>query len=584
MPIELLLSDLDRREAVLPDVLPDGSVPFVTPLVPPNPFVFHGGNQRDSLAIQNWAIIVPRKAVILATWVQSLADLRWAQSGQAVSRDRWIFPVDPGMSRAAAGVWRHEVLDRIRLERRPRYILILGDLDEVSLELQQELMTSAFVGRLCFKTDDGAPDREGYRAYCDKVCALERDRAWHDWRDDARFLFYADRAPGECSLQIAYTDLVRQSYSDAEADSDLPCAELLRFGHPGHPWQASDGDDAAAARSLLHWARDVHPSILLSVSHGAGVCDDRQRKLQGALMIHDARTGEREVWDHSRFADRSFLPGGFWFLKACFGAGTPATSVYAHWLEQLTNQDLVRANPSIALQYLARDGRGFLARLPQVALASPRGPLGVVSHVDLTWTFGFQNPIGDPEHPMASSGYSPYYDMLRMVAMGSRLGNALSSLSERANEVATHLVQLYDEHQQHSSDVQRYHALRAWLWMQYLDLSGYVLLGDPAAQVPTAGARIACEQDEMPRHHRRGNSAGVSDRAAFHQDPEAMATAVLRKLEGVGENLIASELGIATDLLREWETVYREAGLAAMRALCSTRTSHCGHLPNDESK
>src|SRR5262249_30467100 len=87
---------------------------------------------------------------------------------------------------------------------------------------------------------------------------------------------------------------------------------------------------------LLAAATAADPAVLLSMSHGDGApragwaSTDEQRRLQGAMSF-----GRGGVLAGHDLATRPFLPGGIWFMFACYGAGTPDTSVYRPWLEGL---------------------------------------------------------------------------------------------------------------------------------------------------------------------------------------------------------------------------------------------------------
>src|SRR5262245_54561146 len=85
-----------------------------------------------------------------------------------------------------------------------------------------------------------------------------------------------------------------------------------------------------------------------------------------------------------------FLPGGVWVMFACFGAGTPSRSAYHHWLARWQASGEHDGDLAPVLASLPADGEpAFLAALPQAALASPSGPLAVIGHLDLAWSYGF---------------------------------------------------------------------------------------------------------------------------------------------------------------------------------------------------
>ncbi len=553
MSTNLLLTDIASLASVLGQLAEHsaGHAPAPEQRVPSN-LVW-----SDDLGLEKWGVVVPQSAAgeQMLQWIRPLRERRMQQCGvDAAGLDELVFRVAPGMSLPEARRWRMEYEQTARA-RRPGYLLILGDLHEVSHELQQEMMMVAGVGRLCFTTPDGQPDRAGYEAYCAKVCDAEARR--QDWNARARLLFYASH-DGSTAIQDGYHDLIRRCYVDAGKDPQLAAEGLHLFGRAeDHEWYADDAGAEARGRTLLHTAEMPEPAVLMSLTHGAGVTDPaRQRLRQGALVLRESAGQRRaEILDHTFFA-RRFLPGGFWFYKACFGAGTPAASVYEHWLEALYRLGRHGEDPRAALTYLAQGSQPFVARVPQVTLAHPEGPLGVLGHVDLAWTFGFQG-VDEADLDSVHGDHGPYYEVLRMLVHGSRFGRAVATLSDKAQRLGTHLATVYRAAEAEGGSSEKLLALRAWLWMRYLDLSGYILLGDPACQVPTSAARAVVEQDQRRAAGTAQPSAGPSvDRM------EEAVLACLRQRKPLSE--IAREAGIHATTLERWVRTYKEAGRRAL--------------------
>ncbi len=155
---------------------------------------------------------------------------------------------------------------------------------------------------------------------------------------------------------------------------------------------AYEGADEARRAFLARIARP-EPSMLFTMSHGLGAprggwtSRDHQRALQGAMSLG---AGVRIAADE--IGAEPFLPGGIWFFLACYGGGTPATSAYHHWLARLREAGGFGGRLDGVLAGLPKPGeRPFIAALPQAALANPRGPLAVMAHIDLAWTYSFQD-------------------------------------------------------------------------------------------------------------------------------------------------------------------------------------------------
>jgi hypothetical protein len=573
MSFELLLTDLRTLDPAFDLPLDAAGVHRAPRPEQRAPTALSVPGHSNDLVRERWGVVVPDTPAgnERLAWIQPLGELRRRQCGLD---ELPILRVPPGARGPAARQWRARY-ESMHPQRRPGYLLLLGDLDEIPLEVQQELMVSASVGRLCFTTEEGQPDRAGYEAYSSKLCSAEA--AQRDWNDPAQLLFYAAR-DGTQAVETGYLDLIRLCYRDARADQQLQAEGKLAvediriFGSAAdHQWHAQQ--EQARGSTLVHFAEMRQPAVLLSMTHGAGITDVVSQRLhQGALVLGEAAGQRRkEVLEHGYFS-RRFLPSGFWFLKACFGAGTPTTSAYQRWLEELRRLGVCASDPRAVLEYLAPQ-RPFVARLPQVALAHPDGPLGVLGHVDLAWTFGYQSRSEVDGRVQAEHG--PYYDVIRGVVSGSRFGPAVASLSEKLQALGTHLATLYRDSEPGRVD-EAMLALRSWLWMRYSDLAGYILLGDPAAQVPTRAARdvatpaeprsksvlrkIGPQQAERPPS---GPTTMPPDRLA------SMEQAVLAYIQRKQPSQLAKQAGVSVTTLEHWVHTYQEAGSRALSGLTS---------------
>ena len=133
-----------------------------------------------------------------------------------------------------------------------------------------------------------------------------------------------------------------------------------------------------------------------------------------------------------------FLPGGVWFCVACYGAGTPPSSAFYPWLAQLAEQGGSREHAAAVLRALPRAGeRPFVAALPQALLANPAGPLAMIGHMDLAWTFGFTDPDG------RQSRASRMHAAQRALFGGSRAGVGLDAIMHAYREVNDDLMARY---------------------------------------------------------------------------------------------------------------------------------------------
>jgi hypothetical protein len=470
--LDLLLADAATGRPVLVDGLPRVSLlrappPRRTRRGDDAPFLDRPDASPNDLRAQRWGVVAPTGAEgdrILEA-LTPLLRLREVEQG-APAR---IYRVEHDMSPGRAVDWKHDVYRArdVPESERPRYLLIAGDLDQISLELQQSLANSALVGRIHFADARGALDPCGYAAYAAKVVARSSSPAMEPLPD---LCLYTAR-DGTRATEMGYAQLVR------------PClADAARLRSAGHLLAANVREIAATCTDdLIRAVAGARPSVLLSVSHGLGAPSEgwpsveRQRASQGALAL---RRGEELGADRVRSGP--FLPGGMWFCLACFSAGTPSASAYHPWLAQIGASS---GHIESVLQSLPRRGeRPFLAAMPQAALANPEGPLAVIGHVDLAWSSVFSDPRD------ASKGqHARILSTLKALVNGSRAGVALDALMRFYRETNDDLTASYQAEQDAEvrgrldpTDAEE----RGHLWMLRNDLRGYVLLGDPAARLP----------------------------------------------------------------------------------------------------
>jgi hypothetical protein len=252
----LLLADADQRRPVLaPEALGRDALARVPGLeerlARPGFLGDPGGNPND-LARQRWGVIAPPGKVgdELLEAIRPLIEHRAAQQGADVRH--YHAPAIGGT--AAANAWIRQTYrsESTPEHERPGYLLLLGDLPQVSAELQLQLGTAAQVGRLCF--DDAA----GYRAYADKVLRHEKAPPSRS----ARALFFTTH-DGSDETSSGYDALILPALElcDAVPRRDYPVREILEVGAP---------DDWSMAR-LLEAARESDPSVLFTLSHGLGL-------------------------------------------------------------------------------------------------------------------------------------------------------------------------------------------------------------------------------------------------------------------------------------------------------------------------
>ena len=521
------------------------------------PHLGHDGDRNDM--DQGWGVLYPKgredlfEAIApLRAWRQQGIDeahARRAAIGKAPEVRAWA--IDPHLTAREFLIRKYGDTAK----QRPRYLLILGDLDGVSLEFQLGVSVEAYVGRLCL------PSVDDYVTYARKLVASERDPIT---QPRPRLLAMSTSTAGviDGAVDLGHRDMIEPIYYDF-ADPELELGleeELVALVGP----RGKGAADWPAVRELL---RQAHPSVFLSLSHGLGDPAwgaEEQRERQGRMSL-----GRGRELDLDDVAKGSFLARGVWFNYACFGAGSPATSAFEPWLRRLAGAGVWSAVPDV-LATTARAGP-FVARQPQLALANPEGPLAIISHADLAFTYGFRRAagqervLGTRRGSRGRADHGPIRDVVQTLATGGRAGLALSKLRRSIDDADQALLAQWDRREagdsalvrvlidkaEAGSAVDHDPAARALLaatnavidqvgrgrvtleaiaqqagqspreifaildralgddekaaaahmglnWMAHHDLRGWIVLGDPAARVPTARYRGQAQPAPAP--------------------------------------------------------------------------------------
>ena len=512
----------------------------------------------DSLEAQRWGVIAPegKRGDELLARVRALIEKRAEDQGAEVAVMR--VPNDARCKTVAgAAEWSKEFYDDQSGSQAdvPLYQLILGDLDEVPLAIQQfQSARHGRVGRLHFD------DASGYDAYVEKLLRWERAEAR---KQPARLVVHTAH-DNSGALRTGHTGLIEPLIELLETEQDkgrLRVSDVVVGG--GDPLMPDpDG--------FLNDTESSEPGVLFSLSHGLGGPADGwnkeedRRARQGAMHF-----GSRDPITGSDLATRAFMPGGVWFMFACYGAGTPDVSAYKHWLERLTKLGKIKSAGDV-LSGL-KGPKPFIAALPQKVLANPKGPLAFYGHVDLAWTYSFQDGA-KPSRKRPGQFFNVLEPMLRNPA---RVGVVPAVFGRTLGGTESELAGLYDEDEREGKAVESAESVRrAQLWMERQDLAGYILLGDPAARLPiappekkkpAAGAfgGFLKSADATPAPAAKPAPVAVSSGPAVDDDKleQAICKAVI---DDDDPAKLAKKLGLALDDFNARVKAYRDAGRAAL--------------------
>ncbi len=530
-------------------------VPAASVDVKPPEYLSDPSADANVLEKQKWALLVPDTDS--QGRYESLAGELVAQREADQDCRVNVIRVPTGMSAVEAHNWREENYPQQYgggEGNRPRYLLLMGDIDEISLATQLVLGIDSFPGRLACETDDG------YSAYVDKVLRWQRKPSP---KSAARSLFYTVD-DGTQATGHGYDKLITPLHSE--------CAKVWqtrRAAYPAESVHSHGWGDEPDPDDFLDVAGKDTPSVLFSLSHGKGPprrsrswTRERARLLQGSMQFGRAGAVTREEVGHG-----NFLPGGFWFYFACFGAGTPSESAFARWLA-LRGDD----NPKLrqVLAGLAKDG-GFTSGVTKAALANPNGPLAIYGHFDLAWSFSFESPRGTRSHPIsrAKSFFTPLAKLLQK----ERAGAAFLALQLELGRVNAEINTTYAAAQLNAGTVHGAPETTALsnLWMLREDLGHYVLLGDPAVRLPLSKPRKRTHDELMSSIF--GGFVTNPTSSTSRQAPEPVGEQAARTMElavltllkdGSQLDSVSKKFAVSPTKLRAWAQIYRDAGRKAL--------------------
>jgi len=484
--LNLLLCEADEHAPVVEKGLgtksAKGQEPYRKQVLPKT--LWNEGGDPNSLPEQRWGVIVPegddgdRLLDLMAPLIQQ----RQEQQDAPVK----IYRAPAKVDAAEAMVWRKKHFDSgsDTNEELPRYQLILGNLDQVALAIQQVQAIDGFVGRLAFDNLDH------YRSYAEKVLRYEHGEPR---KGPSRATFFTVH-DGTDATSAGYQSLISPGVSLAQRkvmENKLAAREIVDLGDKVIP----------SRDELLERVAQSDPSILFTLSHGAGApragwkTASDQRLRQGAMSF-----GSDGLLLGSDVAERPFLPGGIWFMLACYGAGTPDVSAYRHWLENLASLKEFAGPATAVLKGLPRAGeRPFIAALPQAVLQNPEGPLAFMGHIDLAWTYSFT----ELDSGSAEDRPGKFIQIISELLRGNRTGIGFRSLMLALGKTNSELTTIYDRQAMSPGADPKLEARRGHLWMLRQDLAAYMVLGDPAVRLPVnpnakAGVNLSATAAPVP--------------------------------------------------------------------------------------
>lgn len=401
----------------------------------------HDPRRLDELG---WGVVFPQG--IDDSVRQQLKPLLDRREGEAGKRFKVFEDVNPAMS------WR-DFLTSHRAPRRgvvdpdrvPYYLLLVGSPQQFSWRFQRQLGTPHAVGRVDFAT----PEEYG------RYATAMGGRPNPEIPQQPPLHVIAPRNDGDVATQLSSTRLAR-SVADALSEEGRATVSS-RIGHSADRAAFVDGLNCGDERRFL-----------LTASHGVGYepGHDLQVGHQGALVTSSWAKGETVDPANdlvtASVVDEVNPEGLIALIVACFGAGTPRYDTFA----ELGRASNTEPEPLASAP--------FTAALPQALLSHTSGPASaIVSHVDRAWSSTFVGPLRESQ---AQTFKSIIKKVLRGCPIGAAMEDMTSVYAQAGAELAEAVFHVDRGRRARAEEVND-------RWLETADAGGYVVLGDPAAQL-----------------------------------------------------------------------------------------------------
>jgi len=355
-----------------------------------------------------------------------------------------------------------EWINKNQLEKEaPFYLLIVGSPQKIPFEFQYLLDSRFAVGRIYFET------LEEYTNYVNTVIDYENGKINPVSK---RAVFFAtDGGYGDATylshnfmigplVQLAKEEGYEVDYLEADKATERNLKEAVSAGNK-------------------------RPAFIYTASHGLGCPTWRpdQEYLQGALCCQDFHFAPFK----NVKPDDGLLTGydigddfnaytSIWFAFACFGAGTPRYSEFAHWV---AGQGLEECQGK----------RDFIAYLPMKMLGYKKPALAFVGHIDPAWVHSFMTPSDEAPENWASR-LLPFEVAVKYILNGLPVGYACKKFGENYSVLSILLLQIVRDYERSREMglpvIDPYWDIRLTnIWITRNDCQNYVILGDPAVRV-----------------------------------------------------------------------------------------------------
>ncbi len=328
----------------------------------------------------------------------------------------------------------------------PYYLLIAGAIQSIPLKLQYLLDIRFSVGRLYF---DKIYE---YESYIEKLLSYES-------HNTNSILFFAPTHSQNDPTNYSRKYLVEPLVDILKNNTDNTVDVLLK--------------GKATEENLFKMMNKKRYSVLFTATHGLGLPKEYPNKesFQGAIVCQDAQLGSNLIENNKGIITGQDIEKGkelncdVLFMFGCYTAGTLQQSDYKFWVD-----DEVRNSLEI---YEAK--KDFIAYLPQKALASEKGPLSIIAHIDPAWVFSFMNEYQTEQR------IEPFRNSLKRILAGVTVGRSVRDFNLRYSSLSAALLNYVIDHLERGEELNPLSISNIWVTRQ--DAQNYILLGDPAFSI-----------------------------------------------------------------------------------------------------
>lgn len=352
----------------------------------------------------------------------------------------------------------------------PYYLALVGrpgplhaaDQAFLPISFQRELDLFFGVGRICFTGPDGLHLSEGYRAYAERIVALEQHPA-ETSRVRPEVAYFAPRHGQDAASELCADNLVL--LLSRLHDDPASVGVQGRFAQ-----RVYVGEQATRASLDQLLSGGTPPAILFAAGHSLGLRPGSPQLplYQGALVSQE--------WPGFGPLCREHLFAGEDVGANAVLDGMFAVLVASHSVAYLATDEFISDEQEGPLPIV---GSARVAQLPQQLLL--RGALGVLGRSTLAWAPTRRDPLV-PSRPLPAplAPSLPFTTLVAGLLQGRRAGDAMDQFSVAHSEA---MLELLHELEEISFAKMVEPPVLAQLWADHVNAQDAIWLGDPACRL-----------------------------------------------------------------------------------------------------